>query len=427
VLAVAGPVAAALVLGTVAVAAVFSAGRLHDVDAQTQAEAQSLQTVVAGGQLPAVLPVPAGSTLLGQVLAADGTVVAATPSASRVLPLAGGRSLQHGVRTDEHGSYAGVPLRMRIVPVTSAGRTSYVVVAAPLTDVRGALRALRLVLLLVVPLLLVGVIAVVWWVTGLALRPVERLRAAAAEQAADPGATPRAPLPVSASGDEVARLAVTLNGLLEDLRRLVARQQEFVADAAHELRSPLASIQVQLDVAAAHPEQVDLPLLLADLDSDVRRLAALVDDLLVLARAQEPTAVRAVVDLHELAGAEGEAACVLGDPAALRRLVENLVTNARRHASTVRVTTSVADGVAVLDVDDDGPGIPGADRERVFERWVRLDAARDRQAGGTGLGLALVRAIARSHGGDAAVLSSPLGGARLQVRLPAARSGQEAG
>ena len=417
----AGPVAAALVLGTVAVAAVFSAGRVHDLDAQTLAEAQSLRTVVEGGQLPSVLPVPAGSTLLGQVLGADGSVLAATPSASRVLSLAGGRSLEHGVRTDEHGSYAGVPLRMRIVPLGRGGQTSYVVVAAPLSDVRGALRALRLVLLLVVPMLLVGVIAVVWWVTGLALRPVEQLRAAAAEQAADPGATPAGPLPVPPTGDEVARLAETLNRLLADLRHLVTRQQEFVADAAHELRSPLASMQVQLDVARAHPDRVDLPSLLVDLDVDVRRLAVLVEDLLALARADDRTDRRVVLDLRELVGAEGETACVVGDPDALRRLVQNLVDNARRHASNVRVTTSVDGDVAVLDVDDDGAGIPVADRERVFERWVRLDAARDRPAGGSGLGLALVRAIARSHGGDVSVLDSPLGGARLQVRLPVAQ------
>lgn len=424
VLALAGPLAAALIAGTVALAVLFSTGRVRDLDQQTLAEAQALVAVAATGQLPAVLPVPDGSPLLGQLLAADGSVLAATPSASRVQPLLSGRALTRRVDTDERSSYAGVPLRVRVVPVTVAGHPAYAVVAAPLTDVRNALRALRVVLLVVVPLLLLGVLGVAWWVTGRALRPVERLRSAAAAQTADPGATPAAPLPVPPGDDEVARLAGTLNQLLTDLRRLVAREQAFVADAAHELRSPLASLRVQVDVARAHPQQVELPALLADLDSDLSRLSRLTEDLLALSRVEQGPAVRRPVDLQQLAGADGRPAPVLGDPDALRRLVDNLLDNAQRHARRVAVTTSVAAGWAVLDVDDDGPGIAEADRERVFERWVRLDEARDRAAGGTGLGLALVRAVARAHGGDVAVSDSPLGGARFRVRLPAAAEGR---
>lgn len=422
VIALAGPLAAALVAGTVAVAVLFSTGRLHDLDRQTLAEAQALVAVAGTGQLPAVLPVPDGSPLLGQLLAEDGSVLASTPSASRVQPLITGRALTRRVQTDERSSYAGVPLRVRVVPVSLDGRPAYVIVAAPLTDVRSALRALRLVLLLVVPLLLVGVLGVAWWVTGRALRPVEGLRAAAAAQAADPAATPVAPLPVPPGGDEVTRLATTLNQLLASLRRLVTRERQFVADAAHELRSPLASMRVQVDVARAHPRQVDLPALLDDLDSDLTRLGGLTEDLLVLARVEQGPAVRQPVDLRAVAGGPGDPVVVLGDPDSLRRLVDNLLDNARQHARHVEVTVSTAGEWAVLDVDDDGPGIAEADRERVFERWVRLDGARDRAAGGAGLGLALVRAIATAHGGDVAVTSSPLGGARFRVRLPSADS-----
>lgn len=422
------PLGVALVIGTVAVAAVFSAGRIHDLDAQTQVEADALGTLVRDGQLPATLPVPAGSTLLAQVLDADGQVLAATQSASRVQSLVGDVAPAGGVLTDERGSYAGVPLRIRLTPVTVDGRTVRVAVAAPLGDVRRALQSLRLVLLLVVPLLVLGSTAIVWAVTGLVLRPVERLRTAAQAQATDPAGASVMALPVPPGDDEIARLGRTLNNLLDALRRLVDQQRAFVADAAHELRSPVASLRVQLEVAQAHPDLVDLPVLLDELLQDTERLGGLADDLLLLARTEHRDARgRQPVDLREIASATGQSAVVLGDDELLRRLVDNLVGNARRHASTVQVTTSVEPGRAVLDVDDDGPGIAVADRERVFDRWVRLDSSRSRAGGGAGLGLALVREIARAHGGDVAVGDSPLGGARLRVTLPLAGPYADAG
>jgi signal transduction histidine kinase len=418
VLSAAGPLAAALVLGTVALALVFSGGRLRDLDAQTRAESDTLVALVQSSQLPSVLPLPAGSALQAQVLSAEGTVLAATASASRVQPLAAGE-LGRSVETDETGSYAGVPLRLRVIGAQLDGAPVRIVVAAPLDDVRRALRALRLVLVLVVPLLLLGATAVVWWVTGVALRPVERLRAAAALQARDPARTPAAALPVPDNDDEIARLAATLNELVASLRLLVSRQEGVVADAAHELRAPVTSLRVQLDVAAAHPDVVLLPALLEDLGHEVDRLASLTDDLLALARVEARRDLgSAVVDLTALAGAVGAPVPVRGDADALRRLVENLRSNAQRHGTEVEVSTSTDGHLAVLDVDDNGPGIPEADRERVFERWVRLDQSRARPGGGTGLGLALVREICRAHGGDVTVLVSPMGGARFRVRLP---------
>jgi signal transduction histidine kinase len=408
------------------VAAVFATGRIRDIDTQTRAEADTLAALVATGQVPAVLPVPAGSPLLAQVLAGDGTVLGSTPSASPTQALVEVRIGNRDVDTDEGGGYSGAPLRIRRVRASLAGQPVTIVVAAPLGDIRRALRSLRDVLVVVVPLLVLGAAVVVWWAAGRALRPVERLRAAAEELAGEPsrdGDLRRLPEP--AGDDEIARLSHTLNGLLGALGQVLQKQTAFVADAAHELRSPLASLQVQLEVAAEHPELVDLPELLTELRLEAARLISLADDLLTLARLDaRPDFASRPLDLTALAGAVGSTVLVVGDEAALRRLVDNLLVNAHRHGSRVEVHTSVEQGFAVLDVDDNGPGIPLPDRVRVFDRWVRLDASRSRPQGGAGLGLALVRDIARAHRGDVAVLDSPLGGARLRVRLPLATSGQ---
>lgn len=407
----------ALVVAAVAVVAVFSAGLQHDLDGLTADEVATLRPLVAEARIPAVLPVPAGSTLLAQVLGADQTVQAASPGASSVQPLVGPDQLTRtGAHTVASDSYTGAPLRVRTATVATSGGPVRVVVAAPLTDVRRALSSLRLVLLVVVPLLLVGATASVWWLTGAALAPVERLRSAAAAVADDP--MNAGVLPVPPGTDGVARLAGTLAELLVALRSRVVREQAFVADAAHELRSPVASLRVQLDVAAAHPETIDTPALLVDLSADVDRLAALTDMLLTLARADAGAGPRLPIDLAALAGAGGPPVLVAGDADALRRVTQNLLANARKHAGVVQVTVTSDAGWAVLDVDDDGPGIAAADRDRVFDRWVRLDAARATDDGGAGLGLALVRATVRAHGGTVEVADSPLGGARLRVRLP---------
>lgn len=409
------PAALALVAVAVAVAVVFSAGLVRDLDRETRAVADTVAGLAAADQLPSTLPLPAGSSLAAQVLGSDGSVIAASPSASRVQPLATGSSSSVG--TDEQGAYAGTPLRVRVQPAVLRGQPVTVVVAAPLRDVRRALQALRLVLLLVVPMLVAVVAWLSWRVAGAALRPVERLRTAAAALALDPESP--GGLPDVRTDDEVGRLARTLAELLTAVRSLVAQQRSFVADAAHELRSPLASLAVQLDVARAHPATTSVPALVADLAPEVERLQRLVADLLVLARLESAGRAQGEpLDLREVAAADGEPAPVTGDRAALERMVANLRSNAQRHAASVRLTTSVRDGCVLLDVDDDGPGIPAGDRARVLDRWVRLDDARARDAGGTGLGLAIVRATARAHGGDVEVLDSPLGGTRVRVRLP---------
>jgi signal transduction histidine kinase len=408
------PLGVAVLVGTVAVAGIFAAGRTAEVDRQTAAESRVLVQLVSSGQLPAPLPVPAGSSLLAQVLESD-RVIASSASASRLLPLASPRDV--GVRTIEEPAVGRVPIRVRVVAARSAGRPVTVMVGAPLGDVRRATRALRLVLMVVAPLLVLLATLLAWLLVGRSLRPVERLRLSAVELLRAGTGTRLLELPVHE--DELHRLADTFNDVLSSLHRSVEQQQAFVANAAHELRSPVASMRVQLDVAARHPDLVDAADLVNELSAEVDRLGQLADDLLLLARLDAGRTVAAEpVDLATFADEPATPVIVRGDEDALRRLHRNLTDNARRHADRVRTTVFTEGDVAVLDVDDDGPGIPLADRRRVLDRWVRLDTARGRSEGGAGLGLALVTEIALAHGGHVEVLDSPLGGARLRVRLP---------
>jgi signal transduction histidine kinase len=243
-------------------------------------------------------------------------------------------------------------------------------------------------------------------------------------------------LPVPGTSDEIHRLATTLNAMLDRLDAAASSQRRFVSDAAHELRSPLAvllAIADATDPASVTDEQLRL---IADVRTEVERLQVLVDDLLVLARHDETPASRRVeVDLdHTIrsvtsgplrsAGVTIDASAVepvrlLGDPGALERMIRNLVDNAVRHARTaVWVGLTARRGHAVVTVDDDGPGIAEEAREHVFERFARVDTARQRATGGAGLGLAVVRAVARAHGGDAGFVETRRGGASVDVRLP---------
>ncbi len=267
--------------------------------------------------------------------------------------------------------------------------------------------------------------------TRTALRPVERMRAQAA---AISQRNLHERVPVPRTGDVVARLATTLNDTLARLEAAAAQQRGFVADAAHELRSPIASLRAILEVANEHPDRADWPRVSETAIEETRRLQQLADDLLLVARLDaEPSTAYRPVDLAELVRRqlarrvdEGpeltldapESAMVAGDAAQLERLVRNLVDNAIRHARTsVAVGIEQQDGNVVLRIDDDGAGIPAAERERVFERFTRLDEARSRDAGGAGLGLAIAREIALRHKGILAAAESPEGGARFVLVL----------
>ena len=270
---------------------------------------------------------------------------------------------------------------------------------------------------------------------GAALQPVERIRARVSSMTTGKLAER---IPVPSADDEVGRLAVTMNDMLDRLDASQAAQRRFISDASHELRSPFASITAALDLAHRRPDLLDQSLIDESLLPEAQRMHSLVEDLLLLARADERTGrhIEVDVDVDDIVLAEAERVRSLthlkviadvkparasGDPDALSRLVRNLVDNAIRHAHNgIRLECAVVGGHARVVVSDDGPGIPAADRDRVFDRFVRLDTPRDRAAGGAGLGLSIVAQIIEAHDGTVTVDDSPGGGARFVVELPLA-------
>lgn len=324
---------------------------------------------------------------------------------------------------------ADVDLISHSEDVVVAGRRLRVTASTPATLVKDNTAALRRSLAAGFPVLVVLVGFITWLLTGRSLRPVERMRAEVEEISAH---TLDRRVPAPPTDDEVGRLALTMNRMLDRLEASATRQREFVSDASHELRSPVAAIRTELEVALRDPGRADWASVASNAFAENERLEGLVDDLLTLARLDEGHVPAAEdVDLDDVAREEAarlhdprltvdvRPARARGSREQLARAVRNLLENAGRYAvSRVSIEVSAEDGFAVVAVADDGPGIPAADRERVFERFTRLDAGRARSGGGVGLGLALVRAIAEAHGGTASVAREGAG-ARLVVRLPA--------
>jgi len=443
--------AAGLALGGTVLALALAASLRHALDAGAAQTAGDVAALVDAGTLSD--PIPVAGAQLVQVVDPRDRVRAASLGTDRLVPLTRPDELarvRSGQRLVVSGERAGIdgPLWVTGRAAGRPGDPVTVLVAVPAEDAVRSVRVLRTVLLIAFPLLLAGLAVLAWRMIGLTLRPVEALRAGA-EEITGTGRAGR--LPVADAQDEIHRLAVTLNDMLGRLEGARARQRAFVADAAHELRSPLASMRTELEVAQRlagrdRGGDTDWPKLAGDLLVDVERLSRLVDDLLLLARADdEPVPPRrlAEVDLTALAaqvaaghgaarvpveaapGAGSGAAATVsvpGETEALRRILDNLVDNAVRHArSRVRVEVGLDGGEsALVTVTDDGPGIPAADAERVFERFTRLDDARSRDVGGTGLGLAIVAELVRRHGGSVRLRDADPG-LRVEVRLPRAR------
>lgn len=277
-------------------------------------------------------------------------------------------------------------------------------------------------------LALTGITAgLTWKFVGRTLAPVETIRAQLAEISTT-HLTHRVPEP--RGEDEIAQAARTTNQTLDRLQTSVDRQRQFSADAAHELRTPVAGLRATLEDAAMYPDDTDLLATIHTALRDIQRLESIVSDLLLTVTGTSNVPAEPF-DLSELVAAEVSVRqdvkihtkltpgiVVLGMSSPMARLLRNLLDNAETHAtSAIDVEVVTDDGSAVLTVTDDGPGIPLTQRERVFERFTRLDTARDRDSGGTGLGLAIARDIAQSHSGTLRIEDSPRG-ARFVLRVP---------
>ncbi len=427
-------VAGALVAGAALLAETVHRSLLTAVDESARQRASDVALLIDTGRLPDPIPVEAGTPLV-QVVDVDDRVLAASPGGDRLVPILlpeDVAAVRAGESRTVDGSRLGLAGELHVVgaPAGAAERQT-VLVAMSLAEVNVAVDVVHLAIAVGVPLLVGAFVLACWVLVGQALRPVAALRAGAEEITTT---REERRLPVPSAEDEIHRLAVTLNDMLDRLERSSARQRAFVADAAHELRSPLAAIRAQLEVGLAHPDATDWAETSTDTLKDVDRLSRLVDDLLVLARIDEaPRRREDQLDLARIADdvvarqpsravavrrVGAPSMLVTGDVDALRRIVANLVDNAVRHAeTTVTVMVEEADDGVRLVVADDGPGIPEADRERVFGRFTRLDGARSRDAGGSGLGLSIVREVVWAHGGTV-TLDDNEPGLRAVVCLP---------
>jgi signal transduction histidine kinase len=426
---------------------VFTVGKslLNTLDSSAERTGSGVAGLVRSGRLPQQVLAPSGGVSMVQVVDGSNNVLAASPGADTAVSVLTPDQLaqaRHGMHLTVDGQRASQDDPLRVVAVvadTRAGQRT-VLVGTDLGRVLDSSRLLQRALLFGGPLIVIAMAGLTWWVVGLTLRPVAALRRGAAALSASGLAASR--LPVPAGQDEIHSLALTLNDMLDRLDSSTTGQRRFVGDAAHELRSPIASLRVQLEVAQRLDQGEAMRELTGDALLDVARLEHLIDDLLALARSDERGGVRArmPVQLAELAAtvaggyrgarvpvvfaADSEPVTVTGDRDGLHRVLVNLIDNAVRYASTsvsVSVRSRPASGTgfadAVLTVADDGPGVPASKRERVFDRFYRLDTARSRAEGGTGLGLSIVREIVTAHGGTV-VLRDNEPGLIVEVAVP---------
>jgi signal transduction histidine kinase len=432
-------------------ALLFTVGKslLNTLDASARRTGNEVANLVETNRLPKILVTGSGGGVsYVQVVDQNNAVVAASPNADAGVSMLHNDELaraRNGKALDVSGNRASTdqPLRIIVVPANLSGGQRSVIVATDLGRVAESSRLLERYLLFGVPLGVLAMAALTWWVVGLTLRPVDALQRGAAQLSAT--GLSRSRLPVPTAEDEIHSLATTLNDMLDRLDIATTKQRRFVGDAAHELRSPIASLRLQLEIAGRLGESAELKELADDALVDVGRLSNLIDDLLALARSDERGALtnRAPVRLAELvtsvtAGyayarvgvvAEGfSKAVVIADRDGLHRVLVNLIDNAIRYARTkvvVTVRTEPAPagpgharrGWAIVEVSDDGPGVPANKRERVFDRFYRMDTARSRAEGGTGLGLSIVREIVTAHAGTV-TLHDNEPGLQVRIRLP---------
>jgi len=419
-------------------AAVLYRSMLSGIDSTAAARvgvvAANLESGGASGLDPALLSTDE-RILAVQVITPAGTVVRRSPSApdTPMVPISEiGDGLHIGMPA--HDSPYG-QIRFSAQTVDGPGGRYTVLVGEGSQVVFASVKAVVIALAFAAPIVVVVSAAMTYLLVSRSMRSVDAIRTRVAEISTS-DLTERVPVPEKR--DEISALALTMNEMLARIEAGHSAQQRFVGDASHELRSPLTTIISALEVAVAHPELLNGELAKTTLIPEAHRMQALVDDLLLLARADERglTMPHEDVDMDDLVAAETERLSrdtpldvrtdvtptrIVGDSVRLSRMLRNLLDNAGRHAtSQVSAAAHACGAHAVLTVDDDGPGIAPADRERVFDRFVRLDANRSRSAGGAGLGLAIVREIVSAHHGSVSITDRPGGGTRVTVQLPLA-------
>lgn len=369
-----------------------------------------------------------------QIITPQGSVARRSPLApdTPLMPIAEiGDGLHIGM--PEHASPYG-QIRFSAQTVDGPDGRYTVLVGEGSQVVFSTVKTVVIALALAAPIVVAVSAAVTYMLVRRSMRSVDEIRSRVAEISTS-DLTERVPVPEKT--DEISALALTMNEMLARIEAGHSAQQRFVGDASHELRSPLTTIISALEVAVVHPELLNDELAVTTLIPEAHRMQALIDDLLLLARADERglTMAHDDVDLDDLIMTETEKLSrktslkissditpirIVGDSVRLTRAVRNLLDNAARHATAeVSVSAHARGEHAVVTIDDDGPGIPAADRERVFDRFVRLDADRSRSAGGAGLGLAIVREIVIAHHGSVVITDRPKGGGtRISVQLP---------
>jgi signal transduction histidine kinase len=429
-------VGVALSIGAVLIVATLRS-RLDDA-ATTAAElrARDVAALAELDALPAQLALPGEDSAFVQVVDEQGRVIASTRNIEGEQAVSTARP--SGVRPLLM-TQAIEPLdndqlmRVAVVDATIGDRVVTVYAGESLREVDAITATLVTLLVIGVPLLTVVVAALTWWSVGRTLRPVRDISQTMSEiTTSDLHRRVRVPT----ARDEIGELAVIVNDTLERLDSSVETQRRFVADASHELRGPLAALRADLEISVSHPGRTEWALVARDTLQDVDRLQQLTDDLLVLASSDSARhrphrevdiaaiateAVRAIRrgDITVTTDGIDRTAIVNGDADQLRRMMRNLVHNAEQHAEgriDIAIETEPS-GVHIV-VGDDGPGIPVEDRDRVFERFVRLDTARARDTGGTGLGLAIVHEVVTSHGGTTTITEGRHGGTEFHIVIP---------
>lgn len=419
-------------IGSVILVLVISHSISTSLIASAKQDASAINAQLGRGVSPAAAATTGRHDVVVQLLDTSGTVIGSDHPERLEVPL----MTAPGVRKSE--IVPGVHDKFTVVArKASPGTQVVLIVVGRSTEQRDETRAETAgVLAVSVPLTVAALALIIWFSVGRALRPVEVMREEADQITA--AHLPRR-LAVPEGDDEIPRLAHTLNEMLDRIEEGQRLQRQFVSDASHELRSPLAVIRQAAEISQAHPDRLGAEQLAADVLHESARLESLVSALLTLARLESGTdSPTQLVDVDDLVFTEVSrrrtveqgiaidvsgvgAGRTTGNPVLIAQVISNLLENAVRHARmSVRVSLHQTGGSTTLIVDDDGTGIPVDQRELVFERFVRLDEARARDDGGSGLGLAIVASIVHSYHGSVRVSESPAGGARFEVLLPMA-------